>query len=243
MVNHLIFNSRADSPAKPGPDPADTHLQNRLDQLKQNDGDSSAAPQPVTDLNLNQRLAKLQDRDFVEDKPNRDIFRIDQRSDQEKVNDLVERYHNEVALDEASDPIRDLEERLNKLRGVAGKSDTVQPEGSKPLVAPDDEDDDKKFVKKILAEAMLDAQLHITDEERELMEGIPKPPKDYDLEELPWCTICNEDAKIRCVDCDGELYCKACFREIHDDEDYRRHQTKPYQKPKTEGDLSSSDED
>lgn len=91
----------------------------------------------------------------------------------------------------------------------------------------------------------MDAQLNYTDEEKELMEGIPKPPKNADdLEELPWCTICNEDAKIRCVDCDGELYCKACFREIHhDDEDYRAHKTKAYQKPKKGDDLSSSDED
>lgn len=97
----------------------------------------------------------------------------------------------------------------------------------------------------ILAEAMLDAQLNLTDEEKELIEGIPKPPENpEDLEELPWCTICNEDARIRCMDCDGELYCNSCFREIHhDDEEYRRHTTKAYQKPKKEGDLSSSDED
>lgn len=102
-----------------------------------------------------------------------------------------------------------------------------------------------KFKFQILAEAMLDAKLNYTEEEKELMESIPKPPKDMgDLEELPWCTICNENAKIRCLDCDGELYCKACFREIHhDDEDYRSHKTKEYQKPRKDGDMSSSDED
>lgn len=92
---------------------------------------------------------------------------------------------------------------------------------------------------------MLDAKLNFTDEERELMEGIPKPPLNSDdLDELPWCTICNEDAKIRCMDCDGELYCNSCFREIHqDDEDYRGHVKKAYQKPKKDGDLSNSDDD
>lgn len=93
----------------------------------------------------------------------------------------------------------------------------------------------------------MDAQVNLnyTDEEKELMETIPKPPSNSgDLEELPWCTICNEDAKVRCLDCDGELYCKACFWEIHqDDEDYRSHKIKPYQKPKNKGELSSSDED
>lgn len=101
------------------------------------------------------------------------------------------------------------------------------------------------YIYQIIAEAMLDAQLNFTDEEREIMENIPKPPTNAEnLEELPWCTICNEDAKIRCVDCDDELYCKSCFREIHhDDEEYRSHRTKTYQKPKTVGDLSSSDDD
>lgn len=90
---------------------------------------------------------------------------------------------------------------------------------------------------------MLDAQLNYTDEEKELLEGIPKPPKNpEDLEELPWCTICNEDAKQRCLDCDGELYCNACFKEIHDDEEYRRHRSKKYQKPKT-ADDSDHDSD
>lgn len=92
---------------------------------------------------------------------------------------------------------------------------------------------------------MLDAQLNYTEEEKELLETIPKPPKEgtADLEELPWCTICNEDAKLRCLGCDGELYCNACFKEIHDDEEYKQHRTKPYQKPKSAGVESDNDSD
>lgn len=89
----------------------------------------------------------------------------------------------------------------------------------------------------ILAEAILDAELNLNDDEKELMEGIPKPPAaahQQDTEELPWCTICNEDARIRCIDCDGELYCRPCFKEIHhDDEEYRAHRTKAFEKNTT----------
>ena len=53
-------------------------------------------------------------------------------------------------------------------------------------------------------------------------------------EELPWCTICNEDAALRCQSCDGDLFCKDCFKECHqDDEEWRGHITQPYSKPPT----------
>lgn len=66
----------------------------------------------------------------------------------------------------------------------------------------------------------------LSPEEKEYVESI-KP--DDDTDELPWCAICNEDAIVRCLDCDGDLFCAACFKEIHaDDEEYREHKTKKY---------------
>lgn len=33
--------------------------------------------------------------------------------------------------------------------------------------------------------------------------------------ELPWCVLCNKDAKYRCIDCSGDLYCSECNIEVH----------------------------
>lgn len=67
----------------------------------------------------------------------------------------------------------------------------------------------------------------LSPEEKEFVNSIK--PETADTEELPWCIICNEDATIRCIGCDGDLFCAPCFKEIHhDDEEYRSHRTKPY---------------
>lgn len=72
----------------------------------------------------------------------------------------------------------------------------------------------------------------ISPDEKEFLESIPKPPKE-ESEELPWCTICNEDAILRCESCDNELFCKLCFKEVHDDdEEYLNHKTVPYHNKK-----------
>lgn len=67
---------------------------------------------------------------------------------------------------------------------------------------------------------------------------LPPPPKPNfddldDGDELPWCSICNEDATIRCFGCDMDLYCGRCFKEFHRvDEEYNRHRNEPYRAPK-----------
>ena len=34
-------------------------------------------------------------------------------------------------------------------------------------------------------------------------------------DDFPWCTICNEDATLRCLDCENDLYCRRCWAECH----------------------------
>ncbi|UJR21961.1 hypothetical protein I4U23_025029 [Adineta vaga] len=46
-------------------------------------------------------------------------------------------------------------------------------------------------------------------------------------EEFPWCTVCNENATKRCLDCD-ELFCEACARKIHRQSSYKNHELESY---------------
>ncbi|XP_076463774.1 abscission/NoCut checkpoint regulator-like [Babylonia areolata] len=67
--------------------------------------------------------------------------------------------------------------------------------------------------------------------------GRPKegegPDSDYeDPDELPYCIICTEDAVVRCIDCDMDLYCNRCFREGHKELGLSDHRSVSYKAPK-----------
>ncbi|KAI1618523.1 hypothetical protein EDD37DRAFT_269922 [Exophiala viscosa] len=47
-----------------------------------------------------------------------------------------------------------------------------------------------------------------------------KPSPGYTDEDIDsWCIICNDDATLRCIGCDGDLYCANCWMEGHRGED------------------------
>ena len=97
----------------------------------------------------------------------------------------------------------------------------------------EDEEEATKVVRGILSEVKLDEGS--TDEEDIKLPNVPTvTPTHFENEssaeneekELPWCSICNADAIVRCVEgCDGDLYCSRCFKECHDEIDLKEHKT------------------
>jgi hypothetical protein len=58
---------------------------------------------------------------------------------------------------------------------------------------------------------------------------------DKDDDDTTWCVICCDDATIKCLGCDGDLYCGSCWKEGHRSEDAgmeeRMHKAVLYQRP------------
>ncbi|KAF5399912.1 hypothetical protein PHET_06809 [Paragonimus heterotremus] len=107
----------------------------------------------------------------------------------------------------------ELEERLRKLkeRDVSDLSVEQLPDSDKV----------ENLVQQLIAEAKIDLAADISEQEME-------PGVQHNEDELPWCCICNRNAQLRCVDCDGDLFCKSCYHRTHQGRDMKRHQTKSY---------------
>jgi len=112
-----------------------------------------------------------------------------------------------------------IQEQLARLRvkPVASGNEEVK-EGNDG----EDIDEEDAVIKQILAEQKL--------EERIGLDEVAPPSSTTEPEELPWCVICNEDAKLRCQGCGGDLYCPNCYREFHEDEDPKEHITTKFAK-------------
>lgn len=209
-------------------------LEQRLAALKQKDDDI------VDDSNRSDeaiaiRIANLKDIPYST-ATNIDLLTaVDKRTDEEKINDIMKQFlceqniDNSAAETSSSNSVEVIERRLAALRG-----DRTPADNELHRTVMNDEDDETKVrnvVNRYLEEATLPEVDQLTEEEQEFVRKADgKTSKD--LEELPWCTICNEDAVVRCLGCDGDLFCRTCFKECHDDEEYREHQTKSYENNK-----------
>lgn len=134
--------------------------------------------------------------------------------------------------------VQALEDRLRRLR------ETFPATNSNPVIAPvamgNDPDD---LIRQMNEELMIqqNADQALAERLRILHETMPAatpdtvvlPPKKVEEdnadedEEFPWCTVCNDNATKRCLDCD-ELFCESCVKKIHRQSGYKNHQLESY---------------
>lgn len=208
-------------------------IRQRLDDLK-NVPEVSEGGMTNTDDDIRDRLAKLKGFE-CKTTVNKDILMTDTRSEQEKIEDLLKQFVEERAIDNEAKPetnatgtIGDIERRLAALRGQDIEKTKQQIEQTEET----EEEEIARTLKQYLEEATLE-EIVVDPEEEELIAGIPPAPgQGKNLEELPFCEICNEDASLRCLECEN-LFCASCFKEFHDEEDYKTHKTKPYRAPQS----------
>lgn len=53
------------------------------------------------------------------------------------------------------------------------------------------------------------------DPEDRPVKGVYKRYGYTDDDQKTWCTVCLEDGAIRCIGCDGDVYCARCWKEMH----------------------------
>ncbi|XP_068619126.1 abscission/NoCut checkpoint regulator isoform X2 [Battus philenor] len=176
----------------------DEDLAQRLQNLKE--------PKPSTsDAELYSKLAKIKGLpvDVVNKKVSLPI--ADMRTEQEQVDDLMKEYMEQTKIDsqykdDFEGTITNIEKRLQSLKDSSKNTKIITPEPNDNLDSEDEERSINKIIEKVKAEINLEESL--TDA----------------TEELPFCEICNEDARVRCIGC-KYLFCMRCFNEHKDDDD------------------------
>lgn len=189
----------------------DEEIKNRLQNIK---GETPT----TSDAEIYARLAKLRGVpvEVVNAKPV--LPPPDTRTEQEQADDLIKQYMEQTGIDtkyqnEFDGIINSIESRVQKLKGSEPAPARVAQ--SKPEEKSDESEDEETTVKKIIEKIKKEATI-----EDEI------PPCD----ELPFCEICNEDARMRCLGC-RYLFCKRCFLD-HKDDDDGCDRYEPYEAPK-----------
>jgi len=192
---------------------------------------------------IEERLARLKGMDPKHySMPPITVFQpIRHKTDTQKADDLLSQFAEEPKIDDSYRhplPIdtrrlstdQDIERRLARLKGDEGSDE--RPKGTSVMDIDtdlDDEEIEKRLFERLLAESKLPAipTLPLDPQVLEVCEESVGMGSDC----LPWCQICNEDAVIKCIDCCGDLYCKECFLDFHDDSDLKKHRTEPFRAP------------
>ncbi|XP_058060261.1 abscission/NoCut checkpoint regulator [Anopheles bellator] len=226
----------------------DQLIRSKLATLKVNDSEDPGVTDPSLpcaeiggNIDIERRLAALKGVDY-KDYTNapQHFMAPDRRTEEQKVQDLLGQFANETKLDGALDSRRteqdeEIIKRLQALREfpVAGQTAGGTQKKIKPLPQSDSDSDslkDEEMARKLAARYVEESKLDSNMRTGDTPDRTPSSgslPEDPDAP-LPWCTICNEDAVLRCRGCDDDLYCRSCYKEFHYDEDPQEHRTVPF---------------
>ncbi|XP_015794351.1 abscission/NoCut checkpoint regulator-like [Tetranychus urticae] len=147
---------------------------------------------------------------------------------------VLDQTHRQSRLTKQKSTDEEIADRLARLRGISNPVSNIPIVEDPPQLDSDEESD--LLVEKIMSEtklpdlSRLPSTLGISSQDQK-----PSEPNS-DEEELPWCTLCNEDAVIRCYGCENDLFCRSCFKQFHRDSDMKGHKTVGFSKKKNSDD-------
>ncbi|XP_025831645.1 abscission/NoCut checkpoint regulator [Agrilus planipennis] len=192
---------------KPGLSPADQQIVQRLEKLKAKDNQKVL----LSDDEIRKRLDNLKG-ETTKATIIYDPKAVDTRSDQEKIDSLLEQYASEINIKEDHESTKDLEERIAKLKGEKTIKEK-QKLNDEDDEASDEEVEAEKVAKKVMSQIALENKSEAKSMEKDNALKFEEELEE-DEPELPWCVLCNADAQLRCLDC-KDLYCARCCKEAH----------------------------
>jgi len=165
----------------------------------------------------------------------------------QETEDEAKRATEELMRDEkVMERLREIQKKNEEKKATGSSSDQSVDNSNVDESDVDDEDSDeetKKILARYLAEAQLEQKLERdgfadasnTESDKKQTSASFKPATSEEFgddDELPFCCICEEDASVRCVDCEMDIFCQRCYRECHVEIEVTDHRTVPYRVPK-----------
>lgn len=216
---------------KRGLEPADQQIVDRLRKLKDEECNISV---PTID-EIKQRLALLKDQDPQASGSNViNIHQVDVRTDQEKVDDLIQEYLAEIELPSTSDLCKEIQMRRNSSEDneLVTKVSAMEIETPPNMEDEDENEDEDEDENEDEAE----------DEDEDEDKDEDKDEDEYESKDE--CLICSRTADeldlYKCTGCKGDIYCSACFESFHDDFEMEKHKAIRFVKEDEKDKLSSA---
>ncbi|XP_058467880.1 abscission/NoCut checkpoint regulator isoform X2 [Malaya genurostris] len=211
----------------------DSQIRKRLLCLKEKTHGNESTYSAATVSDIEKRLAELKGieyKDYTESNK-RFLLQKDNRTQEEQIRDIMKQFTEEQDMLNAVSNYRltEIDEIGKRLAQL--KDDSYVKINPAHNIAQEESEDEtiETLTRKYIEEAAIDAKNHSNIDDELSTEDIPEPLDPSELKELPWCTICNENADVRCMSCGGDLFCHSCFKECHnDDEEYRTHRKKSF---------------